>query len=543
MSTYYTLLTRIGAALHANAQVNQTTVPWTHMRLGDGGGAPVVPTENQKGLVRQVHTLAITDIAIHPDNPNWVIAEAVVPSDVGGWTVRETAIYGGADGSTCIAVGNYPETYKPVLAEGAGREMVMRMVVQISSVATVKLEIDPAVAIASRAWVESLKATPEKAGLVELATVQEHLDGLEGRKAATPEGVKAMVDRIRGLPIFYRGIHDGTRAGLLRLFGGMATPDDGLEISALTHPEVVKGVLRGDVASCTEAEWLADPYKRGMWSRGTAYLDGQGNPQGWVRTSDRNGVYDENSLPAPFWRGGADAKVGSIGKDTMRNLFGEAGQVLAGENGFSNPSPSGVLKKSSRQIHGATSSGTTSRSYSTLIFDASDALPEGHVTDSVNGEFAPWHIFGVSYTITSNGVVNEAAINAAEVMGEVFLLQGAVNDISAVAVLEPTGGAISVGATVEWANPFPGHIVNMRVFLQVDGKWCETKWGDANISSGHGVSALQRWGGGDDIIVLRAGSSSLMNNTAYLANSAGRTTALTAATPCKVYVEKTKGVQ
>lgn len=193
MSNFYTLLTRVGAALHANAQVNQTTVPWTHMRLGDGNGAAVVPTENQTGLVRQVHTLQITDIAVHPDNPNWVIVEAVVPSDVGGWTVRETAIYGGADGNTCIAVGNYPETYKPVLAEGAGREMVMRMVVEISSVATVKLQIDPAVAIASRAWVESLVATPTKAGLVKLANEQEHLDGEIGNKAATPAGVKAML--------------------------------------------------------------------------------------------------------------------------------------------------------------------------------------------------------------------------------------------------------------------------------------------------------------------------------------------------------------
>lgn len=195
MSNFYTLLTRVGAALHANAQVNQTTVSWTHMRLGDGNGAPVTPTENQTGLVRQVHTLQITDISEHPDNPNWVIVEAVVPSDVGGWTVRETAIYGGADGNTCIAVGNYPETYKPVLAEGAGREMVMRMVVQISSVATVKLLIDPAVAIASRAWVESLVATPDKAGLVKLASIDEHKEGAIDNKTATPAGVTEMLNK------------------------------------------------------------------------------------------------------------------------------------------------------------------------------------------------------------------------------------------------------------------------------------------------------------------------------------------------------------
>ena len=238
MSNFYTLLTRVGAALHANAQVNQTTVPWTHMRLGDGNGAAVTPNENQTGLVRQVHTLQITDISVHADNPNWVIAEAVVPSDVGGWTVREAAIYGGADGNTCIAVGNYPETYKPVLAEGAGREMVMRMVVEISSVATVKLQIDPAVAIASRAWVESLVATPAKAGLVKLASLQEHLDGESSSKAATPAGVHAVVgiaaDQVMGEVLLNRGRIDVLESNL---------PTKGSTGDGTAHWQIVDGVI------------------------------------------------------------------------------------------------------------------------------------------------------------------------------------------------------------------------------------------------------------------------------------------------------------
>lgn len=193
MSNFYTLLTNIGAALHANAQVQQTTVAWTHFALGDGNGAAVVPTQTQTGLHREVHRLAITSIDSHPDNPNWIVVEAVVPSDVGGWTVRESAIYGGPGGNTCIAVGNYPETYKPVLAEGAGREMVMRMIVEISSVATVKLLIDPAVAIASREWVEKLHASTEKRGLVELATSAEAQAGTDAYRVVTTAALAACV--------------------------------------------------------------------------------------------------------------------------------------------------------------------------------------------------------------------------------------------------------------------------------------------------------------------------------------------------------------
>lgn len=421
MSNFYTILTNIGAALHANAQVQQTAVPWTHMALGDGNGNPVVPQQTQTGLVREVHRLPITSLEQHPDNPNWIVVEAVVPSDVGGWTVRETALYGGAGGGSCIAVGNYPATYKPVLAEGAAREMVMRMVIEVSSVATVKLVIDPAVAIASRKWVESLVATPAKAGLVKLATVDEAKEGLRGDVAVTPEGLDAALSQIQGLPLFLNGWHDGTRAGLLAIFSGMATPQDGIELSALTHPHIVKGVLAGHVASCTEAEWKADAYKRGMWSRGTAYLDAQGMPQGWVRGPDRNGV-QEGSLPAQFWRGGADAKAGSIGKDTMRNL---TGTLARGEvNGIvdANAIATGVFSKGAALANVAMSQAGSGY---VVNFDASKGLPAGHT----GAEFAPWHVFGCYYTITSNGVVNEGAMDAAGLSAELLLLQGRVTTL------------------------------------------------------------------------------------------------------------------
>lgn len=316
MSNFYTLLTRVGAALHANAQVNQTTVPWTHMRLGDGNGAPVTPTENQTGLVRQVHVLQITDIAVHPDNPNWVIAEAVVPSDVGGWTVRETAIYGGVDGNTCIAVGNYPETYKPVLAEGAGREMVMRMVVQISSVATVKLLIDPAVAIASRAWVESLKATPQKAGLVKLADIPQTLEGERSDVAVTPQGLQAALEGTGGLPRFTPYVWGGR---------GDAMPEGDTQSSGQQLLDLMYPDMRADVVAtqftCTEAEWQADPYKRVThWSLG----DGAS----WMRPPDKNGVQLGNV--GAFYGVGSNpsgALPGTAVTDAMREISGSVGIV------------------------------------------------------------------------------------------------------------------------------------------------------------------------------------------------------------------------
>lgn len=212
-SKYFTILTNIGSSLHANAQIQQTKVPWTHMALGDGGGVDVQPDQEQTGLVREVHRLPITAVDPHPSNPNWIVVEAVVPNNVGGWTVRETAIYGGTGAAQCIAVGNYPASYKPVLAEGAVREMVMRMIVEISSTATVNLVIDPAVAIASRGWVESLTATTERRGLIELSTLEETDIGVDKQRAVTPEALRSVVPRK------YFPIAAGQSIGLLECSG------------------------------------------------------------------------------------------------------------------------------------------------------------------------------------------------------------------------------------------------------------------------------------------------------------------------------------
>ena len=263
-------------------------------------------------------------------------------------------------------------------------------------------------------------ASTEASGVVFLSSVEDAKAGERDDVVVTPEGLKAAIEGLNGLPIFFTGHHDGDRASLIRVFSGMATADDGNQLSALTHPDVVLGVLRGDVKTCTDAEWLADPYKRGMWSTGNASLDAQGKPQGWVRMSDRNGV-QQGSLPAPFWRGGTDAMVGSIGKDTMRNLTGGIGGI-----GFNNREavidPSGVFGLG--PVAAATASNNTGgpAGRTGFTFDASKGLPAGHTST----EFAPWNLRSVSYTITSNGVTNQAALDAAGIMAQVLALQGRV---------------------------------------------------------------------------------------------------------------------
>lgn len=149
--SFHTLLTIQGQAKIANAVALGKQIQVTEMALGDGAGNATTPSQSQTGLVRQVYRAQLNQLSTDPANPNYVIAELVVPSNEGGWTVREVGLYD-VDGQL-IAVGNFPETYKPQLAEGASRDLVVRVIIEVSNAATIQLKIDPSVVLASRSWV------------------------------------------------------------------------------------------------------------------------------------------------------------------------------------------------------------------------------------------------------------------------------------------------------------------------------------------------------------------------------------------------------
>ncbi len=152
MSTYFCILTSLGVAKMANATALGEVVEFSQMALGNGSGSLPTPDQSQTSLVNEVRRAALNSVEIDPDNPTWIVCEQVIPADVGGWTIRETGIYD-IDGDL-IAVGNFPETYKPVLEEGSGRTQTIRMVIQVSNAATVTLKIDPSVVLATREYVD-----------------------------------------------------------------------------------------------------------------------------------------------------------------------------------------------------------------------------------------------------------------------------------------------------------------------------------------------------------------------------------------------------
>ncbi|MGK4115761.1 phage tail protein [Lysinibacillus capsici] len=161
MAQYGTIITNIGLAQIANAQITQTKVGLEYIALGDGNGAHYVPTQNQTKLVHEVWRGPIAELSIDPTNSNRIIIDAVIPVTAGGFTIREIGIFD--DKNNLIAVGQYPEKYKPQLSEGVSEETLIHFVIETNNADVVKLTIDPTVIIASRNYVDGKVAQVQTA--------------------------------------------------------------------------------------------------------------------------------------------------------------------------------------------------------------------------------------------------------------------------------------------------------------------------------------------------------------------------------------------
>jgi len=149
---FFTLVTEIGSAKLANAVALGTQVNLSHIAVGDGNGNPITPVPSMTALVNEVHRAPLTNLSLDPENPSLILAEMVVPPEVGGFTVHEVGVFD-SEGNL-FAVASFPATYKPTFAEGSGREIAAILRIEVSSTAAITLKIDPTMVLASRKYVD-----------------------------------------------------------------------------------------------------------------------------------------------------------------------------------------------------------------------------------------------------------------------------------------------------------------------------------------------------------------------------------------------------
>lgn len=152
MADYYTLLTDAGIAYETACKAAGVPIKLAQISVGDGNGAVYNPDASAKALKREVWRGPLNALFQDEKNANWLMAEVTIPSDVGGWYVREAGLW--TDTGILYAIVKYPESYKPVLAtSGSGKEFYIRSIFETSNAAIVTLLIDDTVVKATRAWV------------------------------------------------------------------------------------------------------------------------------------------------------------------------------------------------------------------------------------------------------------------------------------------------------------------------------------------------------------------------------------------------------
>ncbi|ELB3549729.1 phage tail protein [Campylobacter coli] len=183
-SEYYTILTKIGIAKFIAARASGNGVNLKSFKLSS---KVILPSEEMQSLEEIVYEANINSKSVDESNPNYVNLMCHVPSDVGGFEVNAVGIYD--EVGDLLAVGNLPRTYKPILKEGSAKELMIKIVMELSNAEEVILKLDPSVIMASRDYVDAIKIELE----LKIETLKEELKALINTKE--DKGVAANLDK------------------------------------------------------------------------------------------------------------------------------------------------------------------------------------------------------------------------------------------------------------------------------------------------------------------------------------------------------------
>ncbi|WP_192579560.1 phage tail protein [Achromobacter xylosoxidans] len=307
-------------------------------------------------------------------------------------------------------------------------------------------------------------------------------------------------------------------------------PADGQTVSRATFPDLAAMVTGGKVPVVTEADWLADPLKRGSYTLG----DGSTT----IRLPDLNGQ-SSGSLGAVFQRGDG-FRSGSNGRLQADQLgpmqYSVAANFSSATNLLVNGSLSPVLTSGNSANLG-------------LISGVAQAGDGNKWIRNTGDETRPLNVSGV-WTIHAFGVVtNPGSADAAQLASDYAALNSAFQTLSgqlAFTILYPNGGTAANPASVA-ANstyvltppaPFLGFSLICRAEMLYTDGWAETGW-YTDSSGGNRAFGTRAGQLSNGAILVRTGASGVDP----LPNLGGTPTqgSLVSPNKCRVLVWRVKG--
>ncbi|WP_394854884.1 phage tail protein [Citrobacter freundii] len=205
MADYYSIITNRGKELEAEALASGRLIVLTHFVVGDSNGKQVKPDPAQVRLNNETYRGDIAELVVSPEQSTQLMAKIVLPTGVGGFTVREVGLM--TDAGELYAVANCPSIDKPV--GGVSVNMQFRLAVSDTSNITLNvatgdglfLRIDQNLKEIKARGAEAQKTSRESIGVLDGTTQQRGLVQLNSAvnstsetQAATPAAVKIVMD-------------------------------------------------------------------------------------------------------------------------------------------------------------------------------------------------------------------------------------------------------------------------------------------------------------------------------------------------------------
>jgi len=154
-STYFTVVTDLGTKKMLKALDEGKKLNIKEFAVGDGAGRYYTPEPSAASLKNEVWRGPVNACYISEESENVLIIESVIPSDTGGFTIREMGVFD--EDNTMIAVCNTPDTQKVRVSDGVVHELDLSMELALTNTDSVELIVDPNVVTATKKDVKGLQ--------------------------------------------------------------------------------------------------------------------------------------------------------------------------------------------------------------------------------------------------------------------------------------------------------------------------------------------------------------------------------------------------
>lgn len=182
--SFKTLLTAKGAELIVLSQTTQKLIELNELAVGDGEGDI---SADQTALKNEKFRIGVAAVLQDPQNPNYLIVEAVIPPNQGGFYVKEAGVFTAENELFTVAI--MPPTYKPNLDEGSAKELKIRFVIEVSSTENVNITVNNDISSVSKEFV--VFELGKKADKIHVYTKTQSDERFAGKYVETDKADKA----------------------------------------------------------------------------------------------------------------------------------------------------------------------------------------------------------------------------------------------------------------------------------------------------------------------------------------------------------------